>query len=81
MNNILKKIPKPISTMQDYTNNFHYNQMPDGDKKKYLQHLYDHDYSVRDISKHVVIPESKVRSKIDACRGRGPSPTPCPSEG
>lgn len=70
-----------MSTMQDYTNNFHYNQMPDGDKKKYLQHLYDHDYSVRDISKHVVVPESQVRSKIDASRGRGPSATPCPSEG
>lgn len=69
-----------MSTMQDQTNNFHYNQMPDGDKKKYLQHLYDNDYPVRDISKHVVIPESQVRSKIDAHRGRGPSPTPCPSE-
>ena len=80
MNNFFKKIPKPMSTMQDQTNNFHYNQMPDGDKKKYLQHLYDNDYSVRDISKHVVIPEPQVRSKIDAHRGRCPSPTPCPSE-
>lgn len=70
-----------MSTMQDYTNNFHYNQMPDGDKKKYLQYLYDNDYSVRDISKHVVIAESLVRSKIDAHRGRGPSPMPCPSKG
>ncbi|EGQ7879964.1 hypothetical protein FG135_02360 [Vibrio cholerae] len=81
MNNLLRNIPKPMSFMQDYTNNFHYNQMPDGDKKKYLQHLYDNGYSVRDISKHVVIPESQVRSKIDAYRGRGPSPTPCPSNG
>ena len=80
MNNFFKKIPKPMSTMQDQTNNFHYNQMPDGDKKKYLQHLYDNDYSVRDISKHVVIPEPQGRSKIDAHRGRCPSPTPCPSE-
>ncbi|MCH1918285.1 hypothetical protein L9G15_02440 [Shewanella sp. A3A] len=81
MNKLFKKIPKPVSTMQDYTNNFYYNQMPDGDKKKYLQHLYDNDYSVRDISKHVVIPESQVRSKIDAYRGRGPSLVPSPSEG
>ncbi|EHI9301213.1 hypothetical protein C1S86_25000 [Vibrio parahaemolyticus] len=81
MDNFFKKIPKPMSNMQDYTNNFHYNQMPDGDKKKYLQYLYNNNYSVRDISKHVVIPESQVRSKIDAHRGRGPSPTPCPSEG
>lgn len=80
MNNPLKKIPKPMSTMQDYTNNFHYDQMPDRDKKNYLQHLYDNGYSVRDISKHVVVPESHVRSKIDAHRGRGPSPTPCQSE-
>ncbi|WP_045037993.1 hypothetical protein [Photobacterium iliopiscarium] len=76
MSNLLKKIPKPISTMQDYTNNFHYHQMTEGDQKKYLQHLYDNDYSVRDISKHVVISETKVRSKIDAHRGRGLSPTP-----
>ena len=81
MSDFFKKIPKPMSNMQDYTNNFSYNQMPDGDKRRYLQHLYDHGYSVRDISKHVVIPESQVRSKIDAHRGRGPSPTPYPSEG
>ena len=66
-----------MSTMQDYTNHFHYNQMPEGDKKKYLQHLYDHGYSVSDISKHVVMHEHQVRSKIDAHRGRGPSPTLC----
>ena len=70
-----------MSTMQDYTNNFHYNQMPDGDKKKYLQHLYDNDYSVSDISKHVVIPESQVRVKVVTYRGRGPSKTPCSSKG
>lgn len=63
--------------MQDYSNNFYYNQMPDGDKKKYLQQLYDNGYSISDISKHVVIPEHQVRAKVDAHRGRGPSPMPC----
>lgn len=80
MNDFFKKIPKPLSTMQDYTNNFHYHQMPDGDKKKYLQHLYDSEYSVRDIAKHVVIPESQVRAKINAHRGRGASASLCSSE-
>lgn len=77
MSNVIKNLPKLMSTMQDITNLFHYNQLPDGDKKKYLQHLYDNGYSVRDISKHVVISKSQVRSKINAHRGRGPSQTLC----
>ena len=74
----MPKLPKLMSGMQDHTNNFHFQNMPDRDKNAYLQYLYDVGYSVRDISLHVVLSESVVRSRINAHRGRGPSdPAPC----
>ena len=74
----MPKLPKLFSGMQDHTNHFLFSLMPDRDKSAYLQYLYDKGYSVRDISLHVVLTESAVRSRINAHRGRGPNPNPAP---
>lgn len=50
-------------------------QLPRRDQDAFLQHLYDKNYSVPEISKELEIPAATIYHRINAHRGRGPQTT------
>jgi predicted DNA-binding protein YlxM (UPF0122 family) len=62
--------------IQKEINRAFFDQLPMRDQNEFLQQVYDNNYNVPEISKHLRMKPQTIYSRIDAHRGRGSQPIP-----